>query len=134
MAQPFYKVVTHSASAYGGRDGAAARAMFEHQKKLIEQGQTQAHEVVMYSDGAILDHFILNEEEEFQEVEDTPLEKALKIAVFLDAAASPEYLRGISELIANLYPSSAEPDSEEWAGMIRTEITLRINKEQANVK
>lgn len=80
MTAPFYKVVTHSLSAYGGQDKAAARAMFEHQKKLIEQGQTQAHEVVMYSDGAILEHFILNEDG-FQEVIESEFTQAEQAAM-----------------------------------------------------
>lgn len=61
---PFYKVITHSLSAYGGADKAAARAMFEHQKKLIEQGKTQAHEVTLLEDNEAIDRFTLEEEEQ----------------------------------------------------------------------
>lgn len=59
----FYKVISHSASAYGGEDEAAAKAVFTHQKKLIEDGHTQAHQVFLYKDGAVIDSHTLEEDE-----------------------------------------------------------------------
>lgn len=132
MTAPFYKVVTHSLSAYGGQDKAAARAMFEHQKKLIEQGQTQAHEVTLLEDNEAIDRYTL--EEEFQEVEDTPLEKALKIAAALNPD-TPDYMGGVCAMIAKLYPN--EETFEDRASSICLEINDRIDKaikEKANEK
>lgn len=120
---PFYKVITHSLSAYGGADKAAARAMFEHHKKLIEQGQTQAHEVMLLEDNEAIDRFTL--EEEFKEVEDTPLEKALKIATALDPD-TPDFMGGVCAMIAKLYPSEKET-FEDWSSTICLEINHRIN-------
>lgn len=75
----FYKVISHSASAYGGEDEAAAKAVFTHQKKLIEDGHTQAHQVFLYKDGAVIDSHTL--EEEFQEVVESEFTQAEQAAM-----------------------------------------------------
>lgn len=50
------------------------------------------------------------------------LQRAIRIAAELDAASGPEYLRGISELLAGMFPDGTEDQSLAIAEAIKNHL------------